>query len=521
MTRYIYNANGNYQDDPMIPKASHGGTPTGAVAPATNISVPPSTTNVSSAPTSGTINATPSTANAETPTIPTSTSAAPPITPADAPVSSAPVTPTNGQPVDSGGVPVPQQPAPTPSTPTLTPIDAGQVYGTYGLEQGAANLISQAQRGEIHIADAQNEIYSQVYQRALAELQPQVDLGPANGGISGEQASAEAARQAGLAFAEVGQRYSANPTGDALAELQFPTAATPEDAFTDATSTGINDGGLDIGNIAPIDYTQIDPGEFSFSYKDFLPSDITAGPTYQFQKEEGLRELEQLMAARGYTGSGFEANENSRFLARLLGEETDRQTDLATNQANAANALAQNEIQNRYGVALQNADNELKRMVAQGELNLSSLTQQQYYQLQKALADNAFAQHLSDTISTLQIDAADRDERAVNRDFDNIMEIIQTGLSQLPISYALQGTDSAAGATEDGGELVAQLIQAMAAATGAGGGGGGGSAGSAVPAPPGPSGPDYSNITPLQIQSDLASGANWANAFQNIFNGLF
>lgn len=79
------------------------------------------------------------------------------------------------------------------------------------------------------------------------------------------------------------------------------------------------------------------------SVYDFMPKDITATPMYQFQKEQGMKDLNRLMAARGLTNSGAEIEANSKFLNQLGAQEAERAMGVAGTDAGRYDAQAQNE----------------------------------------------------------------------------------------------------------------------------------------------------------------------------------
>lgn len=70
----------------------------------------------------------------------------------------------------------------------------------------------------------------------------------------------------------------------------------------------------------------------------YEPKNFEGSPMYQFQKQEGMKDLEKLMAARGLTGSGAEIQANSDFLAQLGATEADKQRQYA--QADAERRMA-------------------------------------------------------------------------------------------------------------------------------------------------------------------------------------
>ena len=79
------------------------------------------------------------------------------------------------------------------------------------------------------------------------------------------------------------------------------------------------------------------------SVYDFMPKDYTATPMYQFQKEQGSKDLARLMASRGLTNSGAEIEANSKFLNQLGAQESERAMGVADRDASRYDTQAQNE----------------------------------------------------------------------------------------------------------------------------------------------------------------------------------
>jgi hypothetical protein len=66
----------------------------------------------------------------------------------------------------------------------------------------------------------------------------------------------------------------------------------------------------------------------------YEPKFYEGSPLYQFQKQQGQKDLEKLMAARGLTGSGAEVQANSDFLSKLGAEESEKARQYAVDAAN-------------------------------------------------------------------------------------------------------------------------------------------------------------------------------------------
>ena len=392
----------------------------------------------------------------------------------------------------------------------------------WGQQASADNLLNQVKDGWIHIADAQQQIFKQVEAAAMAGLESQIGTPEqiaAGTHISAEQAYQEAQAQAYIAFDLMGnawadvqrkqQEQSAEDTSNAL----FPEFSEPEKV----------DQSVDIGSTPEILYTQINPTDYAFGYQQFMPTadEIQLTPEYLLAEKEGRRQLERLMSQRGHIGSGAEIDAYSNLLEDLLASETEKHREYADRQAGRATEIAQTEIQNRYGVALQTAANELQRRIKQGELDQSALSAEQYFELQKSIADNAFAQDLADRLATFMLDDADRDERQIDRDYQQIYDSVSLMLSQLPIAYAYGGSQGLAGLLGDEGDALAQWLSQIAqAGAGGGGGGGGGNSGAFPFIPSFPSGPNNSVVTPIQIGADLNSSGNWANLIWGGINSI-
>ncbi len=69
---------------------------------------------------------------------------------------------------------------------------------------------------------------------------------------------------------------------------------------------------------------------------------------YQFQKQQGLRDLERVMSARGLTGSGAEVEANSRFLNELGSAEAERQNRTLQTEADRLFNLTNSEADRRF-----------------------------------------------------------------------------------------------------------------------------------------------------------------------------
>lgn len=197
----------------------------------------------------------------------------------------------------------------------------------------------------------------------------------------------------------------------------------------------------------------------------FEPKNYEGSPLYQFQKKEGLKDLEKLMSARGLTKSGAEVEANSKFLSDVGAQEAQRQ----------------------QGVAQQEAD-RLERM------------------------QQAESQRLTG---------------AGNDQFDRQYKILELMSRQSPMEYAYGGMNRASDLDLQRAKAQAQyLSQAYARPTvgmssgGGGGRSGGGSVKQAPFMPPFPTGPDYSAINQAQIFSNGANQMDWAKNLGNLASGV-
>lgn len=65
----------------------------------------------------------------------------------------------------------------------------------------------------------------------------------------------------------------------------------------------------------------------------YEPRNYEGSPLYKFQKQQGLQDLEKLMAARGLTNSGAEVQANSNFLSELNANEAEKARQYADQAA--------------------------------------------------------------------------------------------------------------------------------------------------------------------------------------------
>ena len=84
------------------------------------------------------------------------------------------------------------------------------------------------------------------------------------------------------------------------------------------------------------------------SSRIFEPQNYEGSPLYQFQKKQGLQDLERLYAARGLTNSGAELEGNSKFLNELGANESDRMMQVAQKDADRLANMQENEANRRF-----------------------------------------------------------------------------------------------------------------------------------------------------------------------------
>lgn len=215
-------------------------------------------------------------------------------------------------------------------------------------------------------------------------------------------------------------------------------------------------------------------------YQDFLPQTIEDSPLFKYQLDRGGRELEQLMAARGLTGSGAELQANQDFLAQLLGEETER----AANRAAA------------------DADRTLTRDRANQEYNTGERNRLQQAAMQNFLSQIGIDQAAADRLLGMQTDSANREERSRERAFSNLYDLLNLAAAQNPFNQAYQGLN--------------QYASLLGIPTG--GGGGGGSSAPQIPIPAGPA-QDQVNLAQAQFNTDNSNALN--NLIGGLVSGIF
>ncbi len=97
----------------------------------------------------------------------------------------------------------------------------------------------------------------------------------------------------------------------------------------------------------PVDTSGLFPGaaagvkaDPNLSYKSvssFIPQDITADPIYNWQKQQGMKSLDQYMASRGLTNSSYEGDQTRNFINQLGADQAARMTDIAKTDSSQGN----------------------------------------------------------------------------------------------------------------------------------------------------------------------------------------
>lgn len=214
------------------------------------------------------------------------------------------------------------------------------------------------------------------------------------------------------------------------------------------------------GSRGPNEFTNDNMAALFPEMRGIEPGDFSGSPLFQFQKDELNRALDSELAAQGLSGSGAAIEAKRRGMTDLMGRETERFRDIAQREADRA-----------------------------------QLGADRFFNLTQAEANRA--------------------ERGEQNQFNNMMQLINTGLSQSPFATGAGMAQWGAGQTIGHGNTMGGLqgnnydrfVPGPAPTSGP-----------SMPfIPPAPSGPDFTG-------SNIASGfANTAGS-QDIFgslNGLF
>lgn len=200
---------------------------------------------------------------------------------------------------------------------------------------------------------------------------------------------------------------------------------------------------------------------------DFVPTDYSADPTYNFQKNEGMKALERLYAARGLTNSGAEIEGNTKFLNELGSNTSQRALDIARGDVG------------RYD---------------------------QY-----------------------KFNEADRLERRGDSQFDRLYKVLGLQAQQTPFEKAYDALVKGQGLQFQQGQNKANYVGNDYQKVSGGGGGGGGGGGTPIaPFVPPPRGADYSGLDLLGALNRGNSNGNYLKSIGNavgkgidIFSSLF
>lgn len=190
----------------------------------------------------------------------------------------------------------------------------------------------------------------------------------------------------------------------------------------------------------------------------FEPENYQGSPLYQFQLQQGQKQLARSLAKRGLANSGHGIEEEVNLPLRVAAQDTDRMTRIASENA--------------------------------------------------------------DRLFNIQNNEANRLERQGNEQWNRLYSVADLMAAQSPWQGALGGLDASAGATKDAGAAQANFLKDYYKRIVAAGGGGGGGGGGAMPVPI-PSGPDFGNITPTQIGGEYGSNTGWINLLSKGLSYLF
>lgn len=192
----------------------------------------------------------------------------------------------------------------------------------------------------------------------------------------------------------------------------------------------------------------------------FEPQNYAGSPMYQFQVQEGQKQLAKSLASRGLSGSGHAIEEELNIPLRVAAQDTDRMTN----------------------VAMQNADR----------------------------------------LATMQNNEALRLERSGNEQWNRAYSLADLMASQNPMQYAAAGLNNVGDIMRDAGQAQANFLKDYYDRVMPAGGGGGGRGGGGAPGMPAtvPTGPDYRNIRPTEITGNYESNNGWLGILTNALGGF-
>jgi len=196
------------------------------------------------------------------------------------------------------------------------------------------------------------------------------------------------------------------------------------------------------------------------STRMFEPQNYEGSPLYQFQVQQGQKQLSKSLAARGLSNSGHAIEQELNIPLRAAAQDTDRMTRIASENAERLKSFQDNE--------------------------------------------------------------ALRQERASNNQWDRAYSVAELMARQSPYQSALDGlnnsADSMLGAGTAEANFLKDYFKKVIAQGGGGGGGGGGSAGTPIPVP---TAPNYINTQPTGISGNYSSNNGWLDLLTKGLSSLF
>lgn len=242
-----------------------------------------------------------------------------------------------------------------------------------------------------------------------------------------------------------------------LRNPQVPAGETPGPGDTTTGDTG-NPGDTGTQNPDPNSGTPDDSGLFP-SARGFMREDYEGSPTYQFQKREGMKGLERLMAARGLTNSGAELEANAKLLNELGSNESDRWQNQAQQEA--------------------------------------------------------------DRLERIQGRESDRLTGREDAQWNRMTDLLGFAERQNPMQYAFQGLGDYAKTGLERGKNKAAFVRDRYGRVVPRGGAGGYAGPAPVFQPPFPSSPDYSMINMINAANGASDRKGWGGTITDLLSGFF
>jgi hypothetical protein len=294
--------------------------------------------------------------------------------------------------------------------------------------------------------------------------------------------------------------YKTNPSSpipggmDPAATPAPQPASTPTpEATTTTADTTPTAAPADLTNYkSPMTQALLDAlGQGINSMRAYEPKFFEGSPLYQFQKEQGQKDLSKLMAARGLTGSGAEVQGYSDFLSKIGADESEKQRQYAEAQ------MGRNQDALRF---IANYDQtERNNLRDQGNLNADRL---QRYQLDQ---QNAAAGMRGDMLGLLQ----------------SILGLQAQTSPMTDIYKAIGGQNDV---TSTLGKIISEYQannykKAIPTGGSSGGSSGGGSTGTGLPTtlPP----PDTSSIDIAKLMGQYGNGAGNTGVLSTLLGSIF